>query len=302
MGVYRSIPAQMNIVKDKWDPSSVQSPLRTYLYQHVADETEALRYRPGPNEDENKWEEAVNNRPGPTWVPLLVHGFFELGKKAQIQMEAIQKCNMMLQEINTSLDYQLNTHRQTVATRLAECKRRQIATSRKTLALAVKVQILRNKGYVMDNAEEELKEKLQRMEREVFDPSLDAREQEFWARMLGIRERAKRIKVDMEKVAPTPETEQPILDDATVEAARQVSTMPNYTQTMLTTIADAGGIRHTATSPAKRAAVGTTGVSGLGEDNQWTRPGTVTKEMISLSTSISLSRWKSATIETSGLA
>ena len=218
----------MSIVKNKWDPTSLSSPLRSYLYQHVGNETEALKYRPGSGEDEDKWEEAVSNRPGPDWVPLLVQGFFQLGRKAQIQMEAIQRCNMMLHEINTSLDVQLDKHRQNVATRLEECKRRQTAASQRTLALAVKVQILRNRGYVMDNAEEELKAKLEGLQRVVFDPSLNAREQEVWARMLGIRERGKRLKMEMEKIAPTANAngEDATLDEETIRAAKKVSLHP----------------------------------------------------------------------------
>ncbi|EXJ60611.1 hypothetical protein A1O7_04764 [Cladophialophora yegresii CBS 114405] len=223
MNTFRSIPVQMNIVKNKWDPTSLSSPLRTYLYQHVESETDALKYRPGPGEDEDKWEEAVSNRPGPDWVPLLVQGFYQLGRKAQIQMEGIQRCNMMLQEINTSLEVQLDRHRQNVATRLEECKRRQAAAAQRTLALAVKVQILRNRGYVMDNAEEELKAKLENLQREVFDPSLNAREQEIWARMLGIRERAKRLKMEMDKIAPTANAngEDSGLDEETIRAAKK---------------------------------------------------------------------------------
>ncbi|RVX69008.1 hypothetical protein B0A52_08075 [Exophiala mesophila] len=221
LNVYRSIPAQMNIVKNKWDFTNTSSPLRTYIYQHVGSETEALKYRPGPGEDEDKWEEAVSKRPGPEWVPLLVKGFFELGRKAQIQMEAIQRCNMMLQEINTSLDDQLHKHRQNVATRLEECKRRQAAAAQRTLALAVKVQILRNRGYVMDNAEEELKTKLEKLQQDILDPSLNAREQEIWARMLSIRERSKRIKAEMDRIAPAAKEEDSSLDEETTRAAKK---------------------------------------------------------------------------------
>ncbi len=220
--MYRSIPAQMNVVKDKWDAATLSSPLRTYLFQHVGDEKEALQYRPGPGEDEDKWEEAIQKRPGPDWVPLLVRGFGELGRKAQLQEDALARCNMMLQEINNSLNIQLELHQQKVAARLAECKRRQLATSRRTLALAVKVQILRNKGYVMDNAEEELKAKLEKLERDVLDPSLDAREQEVWARMLGIRDRAKRLKSEMDKIKPAAAAEEPALDEGTIRTAKQV--------------------------------------------------------------------------------
>jgi nuclear pore complex protein Nup54 len=234
MGVYRSIPAQVAVVKDKWDAATLASPLRTYLYQHVGDETEALRYRPGPGEDEDKWEEAVQKRPGADWVPLLIRGFGELGRKAKMQGDALARCNMMLNEINISLNMQAEMHQQKIAARLAECKRRQLATSRRTLALAVKVQILRNKGYVMDNAEEELKAKLEKLEREVFDPSLEAREQEIWARMLGIRERAKRVKAEMDKIAPLTTPEEPVLDDGTIRTAKQVCCFPDQSESMLT--------------------------------------------------------------------
>ncbi len=222
LGVYRSIPAQMNIIKDKWDAATISSPLRTYIYQHVADEKEAFMYRPDASEDENKWDEAISNRPGPTWVPLIIRGFWELGKKAQLQAEAMQRCNMILQEINNSLDMQLDIHRQKVAARLSEAKRRQGAISRRTLALAVKVQTLRNKGYVMDNAEEELRAQLEKLERDVFDPSLEAREQEIWARMLGVRERAKRLKTEMDKLTPAANAEEPTLDESTIKSAKTV--------------------------------------------------------------------------------
>lgn len=222
MGVYRSIPEQMNLIHDKWDPASVNSPLRTYLYQHVDNESEALKYSPGPGEDADKWEEAVQKRPGPTWVPVIARGFRELGQRAQKQREVMAKCNVMLREINTSLDIQLDTHHQKVAARLAESRRRHKTISQRTLALAVKVQILKNRGYVMDNAEEELKAKLNALEREVFDPALNAREQEIWARMLGIRERARHLKAEMEKLQPVAENDEPLLDEETVRQARKV--------------------------------------------------------------------------------
>lgn len=222
MGVYRSIENQMQIVKDKWDAASLASPLRTYLYAYVGDEKNALAFRPGPNEDENRWEEAVTRRPGPEWVPQLVCGFGQLAHRAKLQAETIAKSNMLLHEINTSLDMQLERHNQKVAAQLAECKRRQAAVSRRALSLAVKVQILRNKGYVMDNAEEELKSKLGKLERDICDPALDAREQEIWARMLGIRERAKRLKTEMDKVTPAALAEEPVLDEETIQQAKEV--------------------------------------------------------------------------------
>lgn len=223
MGVMRSIPQQMALIKDKWDPASLNSPLRTYLYQYVGSESEALKYSPSADEDGSKWEEAVQKRPDPEWVPVLARGFKELGQRGVIQSHQIQRCNMMLHEINASLDIQLDKHRQDVASRLAECKQRHKAISQRALSLAAKVQILKNRGYVMDNAEEDLKHKLAALETTIFDPTLNAREQEIWAHMMGIRERAKYLKSEMQKLQPVAENEEPLLDDDQMKQARKVS-------------------------------------------------------------------------------
>ena len=210
------------LIKEKWDPNSITSPLRTYLYQ-VVDEQNALFYQPGPGEDEHKWEEAVSNRPGPGFVPALARGFWDLGKRAQRQREFIEKINIRLHDINSSLDAQLEIHSQKVASRLQECRRKHVVASQRTLALAAKIQILRNRGYVMDNAEEELKARLARLEREVFDPVLNAREQEIWARMLGIRERSRNLRRDLEKSTQVPNNQASSLDEDTLKVAKKVS-------------------------------------------------------------------------------
>lgn len=226
--VYRTIPAQITTIAEKWNPANLSSPLRTYLYSVVAEDNSAL-YQPNlydprlPLEDEGKWEEAVSKRPGPNYVPSLVRGFWELGKRAQRQREFIEKCNIRLHEINASLDAQLEIHSQRIATRMAECRRRHVVASQRTLALAAKIQILRNRGYVMDNAEEELGNKLRQLERDMFDPSLNGREQEIWARMIGIRERGKRLKAEMEKVVRPPEVQDASLDEETAKSAKKVS-------------------------------------------------------------------------------
>lgn len=220
--VYRTIPAQMMLVKEKWDPNSLASPLRTYLYQ-VVDEQNAPFYQPGPGEDEHKWEKAVSKRPGPAYVPALARGFWDLGKRAQRQREFIEKINIRLHDITQSLEAQLEIHSQKVASRLVECRRKHVVASQRILALAAKIQILRNRGYVMDNAEEDLRMKLSKLERDVFDPSLHGREQEIWARMLSIRERGKRLHKEIDNTTSTANNVESALDEETVQAAKKVS-------------------------------------------------------------------------------
>ena len=51
----------------------------------------------------------------------------------------------------------------------------------------------------MEPDEQELKDKLQSLEKQVCDPGLSARAEEIWARMVGVRERARLLKGEMEK-------------------------------------------------------------------------------------------------------
>ena len=195
------------------------------MYQKV-DEESAPFYQPGEGEDTEKWEEAILNRPSADYVPVLAKGFFELGKRAQRQREFIEYCNIRLHEINSSLEAQLETHNQSVASRLAEARRKHVVASQRILALAAKIQILRSRGYSMDNAEEELRLKLEKLEREVFDPTVNGREQEIWARMIGIRERSKQLQMDIERTTPIANGDDEGLDEVTIKAAKNVSSRP----------------------------------------------------------------------------
>ena len=82
----------------------------------------------------------------------------------------------------------------------------------------------------MDNAEEELKDKLSKLERVVLDPSLDGREQEIWARMIDIRDRSKLVKDEMERFVEQSNVggdeadgQAPVLSEEMVEKANRVS-------------------------------------------------------------------------------
>ena len=227
---YRSIPAQIGQIYSRWNPNDISSPFRTYLYFNVEKEEEAFKYQPEPTDDINEWEKAVSKRPGPTYVPKLYRGFEGLAQRAKLQQQSLVECHTKLVEINNSLEVQMDRHKQFIATRLSEARRRHERISRRTLALAGKVQVLRNKGYVMDNAEEELKDKLSKLERVVLDPSLDGREQEIWARMIDIRDRSKLVKDEMERFVEQSNVggdeadgQAPVLSEEMVEKANRVS-------------------------------------------------------------------------------
>lgn len=218
---------QMMIVKDKWEPVNRTSPFRTYLYNNVGEDS-APFFQPGPDDDESKWEEALRQRPNAGYVPVLVKGFWEIGKRAQRQKDFLTIMQTRLHEINNCLTDLLSRHDLKISVKIADCRRKHIVLSQRCLSLAAKTQVLRNRGYAMDDAEEELKKKLTQLERAVFDPSLNGRAEEIWARMLAIRERSKLLQLEIEKAGPAAAEEADDgLDESVVKTAKKVRSLIN---------------------------------------------------------------------------
>lgn len=225
-GVHRTVPMQMEIVRSKWDFMDRGSPFRTYLYNRVGEDS-APFYQPGPADDETKWEEALRKRPDSGYVPVLVRGFLELGRRAQKQKDYLSMMQQRLHEINNCLTDLLSRHDLKITVRIAESRRRHLVLSKRCLALAAKTQVLRNRGYALDEAEEELKKKLTQLERSVFDPSLVGREEEIWARLLAIREQSRRLQAAIEQAGPnTSEQETDELNEDTMRTAKKI--LENY--------------------------------------------------------------------------
>jgi nuclear pore complex protein Nup54 len=80
-----------------------------------------------------------------------------------------------------------------------DARRKHLVLKQRCLALATKVQVLRNRGYAMGGDEEVLRTKLMALEKNVADPGVDARSEEIWARMLIVQQRAKLLKSEIEK-------------------------------------------------------------------------------------------------------
>ena len=60
--------------------------------------------------------------------------------------------------------------------------------------------MLRNRGFALDGAEEVLRGKLRAVEARVADPGLNGRSEEVWARMVGVRERVRGLRRELERV------------------------------------------------------------------------------------------------------
>ena len=202
-------------VGEKWSTQSPECVFQHYFYNHVG-ESRAPYYRPAPGEDEKKWEAALSKKPGPGYIPVRAVGFFAVATRLKQQAEYLIGYNARMHEINNSLTAMLQKHDLVVSIRTADARRRHQALSRRCMALAAKVQVLRNRGYAMDEAEEELKKKLASLERHVMDPALEGRSEGIWARMVGVRERARALQEDMEMTARVAAKSQPETMDGEV--------------------------------------------------------------------------------------
>ena len=189
----------METILKKWSPESRDCLMQRYFYNAVRPGT-AYLWNPGPEDDEQKWEEALSKRPSEDTVPLLVRGFSQLATRLTMQVQAVQQLQLRLHEMNNSLDAMMQKHELELSVRASEAKRRHIGLSQKCLSLAIKVQVLRSRGFVLDGAEEELRRRLTSLEKGVFDPGFAGREEEVWARMVALRERTRWLQAESEKL------------------------------------------------------------------------------------------------------
>lgn len=198
---------QIEVAFAKWNPESPITLFQTYLYNYVPPD-QAPFHIPGPQDDEAKWEEALRKKPFPGAIPVSVRGFQQLSFRMKEQVKHLSILQGRLHEINDGLEALLRRHDLQISTRAAECRRKHVKLSHQCLRLAAKVQVLRNRGYAMDSAEEELRKKLLTLEQNVLDPGLDGRGEEIWARMVSVRERGRQLHKEYEKAGKSLSLEQ----------------------------------------------------------------------------------------------
>ncbi|KOS20972.1 Nucleoporin nup44 [Escovopsis weberi] len=196
----KPILEQMKLVTEKWDPASPSCAFKHYFYNKV-DESQIPFYKPQPYEDPREWEEALQNKPAPGFMPVLCAGYTGVADRLKTQKRAISEFNTRLHQVNGCLDALLQRHELETETRALAARRRQTMLSNRCLALAARVQILRNRGYALSGDEDELKSRLQSLEREVQDPAVGAREEELWSRLIVLRGYSERLNKEMDKSA-----------------------------------------------------------------------------------------------------
>ena len=218
----KSVIQQIELAYAKWNPQSPETLFRTYLYNVVSPE-EAPYYGPTPQDRESEWEEALSKKPRPGSIPILVRGFAEIAERMKMQYQVLTVLRGRLHEIDAGLNNLLQKHDLEISVRAAECRRKHLRLSHQCLGLAAKTQVLRNRGYAMDSAEEELRKKLLLLERSVFDPALNGRGEEIWARMVSVRETGRQLQRQFEKAGRSVRQENGgIIDEEVMKRVKKV--------------------------------------------------------------------------------
>jgi nuclear pore complex protein Nup54 len=190
----------MEVLFEKWNPSTPACVFQHYFYNTVG-EDRAPFYSPGAGEDEKKWEDALKKKPSAGAVPVLAVGPHAVGQRLEIQAVWARALQTRLHELNEILTKILQAHDLQYSVRSQEARRKHAVLSRRCLALATKVQVLRNRGYALDGVEEQLRTKLSELEKTAFDPMLSGRQEEIWAKMNVLRDRAQLLKNETDRLS-----------------------------------------------------------------------------------------------------
>ncbi|OTA97626.1 hypothetical protein M434DRAFT_248973 [Hypoxylon sp. CO27-5] len=184
--IHKPITEQVEGMLEKWHPEHPNTVFKYYFYNKV-DPARIPFYHPSASEDPREWEQAVHDKPGPGYMPALATGFKAVSERLVMQKQVLGNYRQALHAINSSLDAIISQNDLQTSVRTINAKRKHAMLRQRCLALATKVQVLRNRGYSLDKEEDELKTKLESLDRAVTDPALSARTEELWSRLIMLR-------------------------------------------------------------------------------------------------------------------
>lgn len=185
-----------------------------------------------------------------------------------LQRRVITEFNNKLHSINASLDAILSRHDLEHTVRAFNARRKHAELSKRCLILASKVQVLRNRGYALSGDEDELKQKLAKIDKSIQDPALSARMEELWSRLIILRGYADKLKDEIN----TPGfAESDGLGEEIEAKAKKVSDdcVAGITSiARLTCTADSGGLREAAPASQEAGRGSQEGLRRLGDATQ----------------------------------
>ncbi|KAL1893088.1 Nucleoporin nup57 [Ceratocystis pirilliformis] len=194
----RPVQDQIMQVLEKWDTTNPNCVFQHYFYNRV-EEANVPFYKPGPHENPREWEEALQKKPAPGFIPVLCTGFQGISERLKTQRRAVTDLNTRIHQINSSLDAILSRHDLATSVRAAAARRRHVVLQERCMSFAAQVQVLRNRGYALSGEEDDMRLKLHALETAVNDPAMSAKEEELWSRLIVLRGYATSLSQELNK-------------------------------------------------------------------------------------------------------
>lgn len=188
----QQIQEQVIKCKESWDPQSSRSKLRTFVYNKV-NETEAMLYTKPVNVSQEDWDNALLHKPSPTVIPVQVFGFEELNFRNTLQREHVAQARLILSQILEKLTKLSQKHDLDTATRILKAQTRNVQIQQRILKLGSQLAILKSKGLPLSVNEEKLWSEFEKLLQRSNDPAGLGKNNELWARLSVLKERAKTI-------------------------------------------------------------------------------------------------------------
>ncbi|KAK9465575.1 nucleoporin complex subunit 54-domain-containing protein [Lipomyces arxii] len=179
---------QLQKIKSSWDPLSPDCAFQYFFYNKVAPEQSIFYGKPAAY-DQLQWDAAIAARPDASSVPVLAVGFADLQKRVTYQEQQVVAYRSRMHEINTRLTDLIRRHDLYSTVRISELKARHTSLSHRTMSLAVKIQVLKSRGYALRPDEELLKRKFEALTSALGDPAVFGKLNEVWARMTIVKNR-----------------------------------------------------------------------------------------------------------------
>ncbi|KAJ2991130.1 hypothetical protein NUW58_g2634 [Xylaria curta] len=230
---HKPVTEQMETIIGKWAPNNPNTSFKYYFYNHVG-QARVPFFQPGPGEDIREWEQAMHDKPDPGYVPALASGFAAVSERLKMQEKALTKYRYTMHSINACLDAILSQQDLQTSVRALNARRKHAVLRQRCLALATKVQVLRNRGFSLDKEEDDLKLKLETLDQSLTDPALSARTEELWSRLLLLRGYADTLRNEIERRGA--EAQEGLGEEAEAKAKKILEDYDKQLQTLKTQV------------------------------------------------------------------
>ena len=167
----QSLQDQLVRVKDMWDVNNLSSNAFQYYFYNRVEQGQASLYGKPVNHNQQRWDEAVRNRPDDSSVPVLAVGFEDLRRRIATQELQVSTYRNRMHEIVDKLGELNQKHMLSNQTRIDSAKQRQIILLNRTTILASKVQILKSRGYMLRSDEEKLRMRFAELLERLHNPN-----------------------------------------------------------------------------------------------------------------------------------